>query len=39
LQNEGNYKLGGKAAFRNGEDKANETTDKESIAKIYKQLK
>ena len=36
LLNEGNYKQGGKAAFRMWEDKANET-DKKLIAKIYNQ--
>ena len=38
MHNEGNYKQGGKAAFRKGEDKANEMTDKELTVKIYKQL-
>ena len=38
MHNEGNYKQGEKAAFRKRENKANETTNKELISKIYKQL-
>ena len=38
MHNEGNYKQGEKTAFRMGENDSNETTDKELIFKIYKQL-
>ena len=38
LQKEGNNKQGEKAAFRREKIIANETTDKELICKIYKQL-
>ena len=38
MHNKGNYKQGEKTAFRMGENKANEETDKGLISKIYKQL-
>ena len=38
MHNEGNYKQGEKTAFRMGENKVNETTDKELISKIYEQF-
>ena len=38
LHNGGNYKQGEKTAFRMGKIIANETTGKELIFKIYKQL-
>jgi len=38
LHNEGNYKQSEKAAFRMGENKAKEATDKELISKTYKQF-
>ena len=38
MHNEGNYKQGEKTAFRMGKIIANETTGKELIFKIYKQL-
>ena len=38
MHNRGNYKQGEKTALTMGEIIANETTDKELISKIYKQL-
>ena len=38
MHSKGNYKQGEKTTLRIGEKIANETTDKELISKIYKQL-
>ena len=38
MHSKGNYKQGEKTAFRMGENNGNETTDKELISQLYKQL-
>ena len=38
MDNKGNYKQGEKTAFRMGEKNGKQTTDKELISKMYKQL-
>ena len=38
MHNKGNYKQGEKTAFRMGEKNGKQTTDKELISKMYKQI-